>query len=361
MSTSSNITIGLLVGEGTGPELAGVFRRAVAALAARAGVTVEIDTCPGTFQTFVGAQRASTTRAAEQAMRGDADRYVAFLRDLHRRGVAVVFRTAINAHSLYRTRELLGGIKVEVLPLANGELLLVRDATQGFYAGDNEPGDDDDEVRRVCTFRRSSTRRVLQFAIREAAARYGDVSAVTNAIVAYKFHLLGPAFARWVSDVAAETGVPFQIWQPDTANRNLLAGLLTGRTLIVGANEWADVMHPHLIAMTGLGRQEERCSRTVFLDESVSGMEEVQTVHGSADALAGLGIVNPVGTLRAAALALDRSGASRDSSAVMDRAIAHVEAAGWRTPDAGGRARTDDVVDAVLDRLGMAAIGAAAP
>jgi hypothetical protein len=145
--------------------------------------------------------------------------------------------------------------------------------------------------------------------------------------------------------------VPFEVWQPDTANRNLLRGGLTGRVLIVGANEWADVMHADLLARHGLGTQEERCSRSVFLHDDLAGLEELQTVHGSADDIAGRGSVNPVATLRAAALLVERVAHGAGSVARMEDALAAAAQEGHRTPDAGGTSTTRAVVDRVLARF----------
>jgi tartrate dehydrogenase/decarboxylase/D-malate dehydrogenase len=141
------------------------------------------------------------------------------------------------------------------------------------------------------------------------------------------------------------------VWQPDTANRNLLRGALTGRVVIVGANEWADVMHADLLARHGLGSQEERCSRTVYLHHDLEGVEELQTVHGSADDIAGQGIVNPVATLRAAAVLVERVAQGAGVIARMEEALAAAARDGHRTPDAGGTSTTRAVVDRVLARF----------
>lgn len=354
-SPTTPLSVGIAIGAGTGPELADVFERAAQTWAAERSSAVAFERCPHQFRTFGPIARGSVVDA-DRVMREDADRYAAFLRSLYCRGSRIVFRTAFNAQSLYRVREELLAAKVDVLPTATGEILLVRDASQGFYAGENLIDEDEDVIRRVCTFRRATTDRVLDFALREATARYGSVAALDRAVVACKFHLLGPQFARWIADYSRRSGVPFDLWQPDTTNRNLLRGELRGRVLIVGANEWADVMASDLMLRAGLGSQEECCSRVAYLEESVRGLAEVQTAHGSADDLSGKDVVNPAATLRAAALALEYGGMVPGLMARVGHAIAAVTSGGCCTPDAGGISSTTAVVDQVL-----AAVAATAP
>jgi len=348
--SAASLRIGLAIGAGTGPELTDVFRRTATALAEVNGLTLELEAVPHRFRTFASASENGALDV-ERAMQEDATIYEAFLRDFRRRGGCVVFRTAFNAPSLYRVRERLMAVKVEVLPLTSGEILLVRDATQGFYAGENIVNETGDEIQHICSFRRSNTHRVLRFALAEAVSRYGSIAVLDHAVVVCKVHLLGPQFEQWVTDFSREAGISFQVLQPDTTNRQLLRGALDGRTLLVGANEWADVMQPDLMARYGLGTQEERCSRTVYLDDDVMGLEEVQTAHGSADDLTGRGTVNPIATLRAAALAIERFGGRGGVVNIMEEAITSAARNGLRTPDAGGTSPTAVVVDHVLGRL----------
>jgi 3-isopropylmalate dehydrogenase len=76
-----------------------------------------------------------------------------------------------------------------------------------------------------------------------------------------------------------------------------------------------------------------------------------EPVHGSAPDIAGKGIANPVAAMLSVAMMLDHLGAPRGSEAIR-RAIARVLAAGRpRTPDLGGDAKTADVGRAVRQAL----------
>jgi len=341
----------MAIGQGTGPELAGVFRQALAAISGRYVAHLEVVASPHRYRTYHGlrAEEASPEEMARIA-REDANHYVDFLRELHDGGVPAVFRTAINAQPLYRVRERLHAIKIERLQTAEGELLLVRDQTQGFYAGVTDPDESGagDTFRHTCEFRRDGTRLVLDHARRVGEAAWGD-DGIDELVMVYKFHVIDSRFARWVDEYADEHGLRIQLYQPDTANRQLSRNALRGRVLVVGANEWADIMHAELIQRHGQGSQEERFSENVYLHPSVAGLIEYQTVHGSADDIGGRGVVNPSATLRAAAHLLEHHGGCAGAVGRMEEALVSCVRSGRLTPDRGGRSSTAEVVERVLE------------
>jgi tartrate dehydrogenase/decarboxylase/D-malate dehydrogenase len=354
------VRIGLAVGDGTGGELAQVFRTAVARLAEVHEGNVQISACPRRFSTYGGlvssdASPTDTARLAES----DAAAYADWLRESFRAGIRAVFRTAFNAQSVYLVREALWAVKPEAFTHPGGELLVIRDQTQGFYTGRNcDPETSEDRIERTCEFRRDRTDRVLDFARAQAEERWSPSGNDHRLVVAYKFHLLDRRFERWVVEYGRSRGVPVELYQPDTANRHMGRGLFHGNVVLVGANEWADIMHTELIARFGLGHQEERWSRSVYLAGEVADLEEYQTVHGSADDIAGDDRVNPSATLRAAAALLERHTGFSGALARMERALSTLGPEGL-TPDRGGSATTTEVTGAALaayaeDRLAPA-------
>ncbi|PSQ69695.1 MAG: NAD-dependent isocitrate dehydrogenase, partial [Bacteroidetes bacterium QH_2_67_10] len=75
-----------------------------------------------------------------------------------------------------------------------------------------------------------------------------------------------------------------------------------------------------------------------------------EPVHGSAPDIAGRSVANPVATILSGAMLLDHLEYD-DAAADVRSAVQRVLASGPRTPDLGGDAATEDVTDAVLDRL----------
>ncbi|MBI3552405.1 MAG: isocitrate dehydrogenase [Elusimicrobia bacterium] len=345
------LTVGLAVGEGTGPELSEVFKTTLSRLADAHGVALEMRVSPRRYRTYasVGFNAVSAEDAA-RAAEDDAKAYEAFLLELAGDGCGAVFRTAFNAQSIYLVRERLEGVKLEALPFAEGELFLVRDEAQGFYGGVNNPaGPSPDLIARTCEFRRETTERVIDFAIQAAGEHWGGVDRIERIVMAYKFHLLDNRFARWVAEHARARKLRIELFQPDTMNRGLLRGEFEGNVLIVGANEWFDIMHADLLARHGGFDQEERFTRNVYLAARLRGLSEYQTVHGSADDIAGRGSVNPLATMRAAAAMLERHAGRAGVAARMEAAIDAVKASGRETPGRGGALATSSVARRVMD------------
>jgi tartrate dehydrogenase/decarboxylase / D-malate dehydrogenase len=342
-------TVGLAVGRGTGAEVAAVFERVLGRFAALHGRDLAVERSPRVYHSFVSLRReCGGTAEIRRRTLDDARHYEDFLRSLAAAGTGVVFRTAVNAQTLYLVRQRLRAVKVDVLDAAGARLLLVRDQAQGFYTGDNEhrPG----VVRRVTEFSREITERILDHAV-DRARREWPGEGPARILMAYKFHLLDGALDEWCADYAARHRLDIRVLQPDTVNRNLITHGPADRTLLVAGNEWADIMHVVLLDRFGGGRQEDHCTRNVHLHDEVRGLVEYQTVHGSADDLQGRDLLNPAATVRAAAAVAERHAGCPGAVAAADRALGVLRANGVRTADQGGRSATSEVVDALLGLL----------
>ena len=344
------LKVGIAVGKGTGPEVRAAFEAGLAAFANACGVEVQTIVCEHAFETF-GGMAAAELSASEAAASSDRDaaRYGEFLLQVAAAGAPAVFRTAINAQPLYAVREQFGGIKIDVIPNHGGKLMLVRDEAQGFYAGSNDPPGDGDRLVRTCSFSRAVTERVLDAAWAEALRHFGGPERVDHVALAYKFHLLDRRFAIWVADWSRTRSVALSLWQPDTINRLLRRDTLRGNVLLVGSNEWGDIMHAELVSRAGLGSQDEHCSRNRYTAPELGGLVEHQTVHGSADDLAGRALVNPTATLRAAAAILEEHAGVDGIRARLEAGLTRTRARGVATPDAGGRASTGDVIRVAIE------------
>jgi isocitrate/isopropylmalate dehydrogenase len=346
---TGDLTIGLAVGRGTGPEIAAVFEEVFSALGARHGARLTTTRSPRTYHSYVSLRReapgADAVRAATEL---DADHYESFCRGLADRGVPAVFRTAINAQSLYLVRERLRAIKADLIAAPDGELLLIRDQAQGFYTGENThaPG----VVERATVFSRAVTDELIAFALERARAQWPD-GGPDEVIMAYKFHLLDGALEEWVRAAADRHGTRIALCQPDTVNRNLIERGFAPRTLVIGGNEWGDIMHAVLLDRFASERQETRYTENHCLDPALAGLVEYQTVHGSADDLEGRGTVNPTAAIRAAAAIAQRHAGCAGAVDEVERALAGLGARGVATPDAGGRHTTTGMVRELLAAL----------
>ncbi|MCJ1390631.1 homoisocitrate dehydrogenase [Xylographa bjoerkii] len=73
--------------------------------------------------------------------------------------------------------------------------------------------------------------------------------------------------------------------------------------------------------------------------------------HGSAPDIMGLGIANPIATMRSAGLMLEFLGETEAAGRVYAAVDGNLEEGRYLTPDMGGQARTEQVVEDVLRRL----------
>ena len=216
--------------------------------------------------------------------------------------------------------------------------------------GSNEHIVSKESVSRTCEFSKALTERIIAYSINRADDLWG-ANAIDCVSLVYKFHLFDGVFSIWAEDWSKKFGLKINFVQPDTANRNLLAFGIRGRHLMIAGNEWADIMHVILLNMFGQGAQEARCTENVYLHPELHGLSEYQTVHGSADDLAGKGVVNPSATLRAAAAILERHVGCKGIEEAMNRSLLILQRRGALTPDQGGNKSSTEVVDSVLQIL----------
>ncbi|KAA9166494.1 isocitrate dehydrogenase [Amycolatopsis acidicola] len=346
---TEKIEIGMAVGRGTGAELAATFERITARLGDIYARKPVITRSPRTYDTYHSLLPELDVGRIKAATAEDAGHYEAFCRAQAARGVTAIFRTAINAQSLYLVRERLHAVKMDALDSGPVSLLLVRDQSQGFYTGTNTH--EDDAVSRTFRFSKETTEKIVSFALGQARLHWGD-EPPDRVLMPYKFHLFDGALSNWVNDISRRYGVAIELCQPDTANRNFLAGGLSGRLLVIGGNEWADIMHVVLLDWLGLGRQETRFTRNVYLHPGLSRLVEFQTVHGSADDLEGKDMVNPTATVRAAAAIMERHAGCAGAEERVEQALGRLTEQGLMTADMGGRGTTTSVVNALCEQLG---------
>ena len=128
--------VGYIAGRGTGEELADVFERVMIYLSSRYSISIELQRSPRVFHSYNSLMSDfGNQRDIEYETTEDAKQYEDFCRTQAAQGTQVIFKTAINAQSLYLVRQRLQAVKVECFNRDENALLLVRDESQGFYTG----------------------------------------------------------------------------------------------------------------------------------------------------------------------------------------------------------------------------------
>ncbi|MCY3927878.1 MAG: isocitrate/isopropylmalate dehydrogenase family protein [Acidobacteria bacterium] len=235
-----------------------------------------------------------------------------------------------------------------VRPLNSGAIdaVVVRENTEGLYAG-RERWERDGEVaiaERVIS--RRATERIVRFACELAQSRSSRRGSGARLTIVHKANVL-----RVSDGLFRETALDVAAGFPEIEVEEQLVDSMVYR-LILEPERWDVIVAPNLYGdilsdagaalVGGLGVVgSANCGERFCLAEPV---------HGSAPDIAGRGIANPIAVVTAAALLLERVGLA-DAAVRVQEALAEHRAAGLRTPDRGGDATTEHIVADLLARV----------
>ena len=219
------------------------------------------------------------------------------------------------------------------------DLVFLRENTEGIYAGhENRLTDDVATLTRVIT--ESASRRLAEYACAFVTDRGGD-----GFTVVHKANVMAETdglFRDTVTAVAADRGLPTEEVLMDAfATRVCLDP--TQFSVVVCPNLAGDILSDLAAGLVGgLGLAPSANigpHRALF-----------EPVHGTAPDIAGEGVANPSAAILSAAMCLEYLGYDETATSVRS-AVESVLGDGPRTPDLGGNATTEEVRDAVIDRL----------
>ena len=229
--------------------------------------------------------------------------------------------------------------------------VVVRENSEGEYAGFGgrnfaARGDRGEVAVQSAVFTEVGCERIIRFAFDLARTRpTKKVSSVTKSNAQqYGMVLWDDVFKR----VATE--------YPDVETESVLVDAMSAKfvlrpedlSVVVASNLNADILSDLGSALAGsLGLA---ASANYNPERRFPSMFE--PVHGSAPDIAGQGVSNPIGTILSGALMLDHLGLP-DEAARLQKAVDATTGAGVRTRDIGGTATTDEVVDAIINNLGL--------
>ena len=235
-----------------------------------------------------------------------------------------------------------------VRPLSSGAIdaVVVRENTEGLYAS-REHWEREGEVaitERVIS--RRATERIVRFACELALSRAAQRGSPARLTVVHKANVL-----RLSDGLFRETALGVAAGFPEIEVEEQLVDSMAYRLIleperydvIVAPNLYGDILSDAGAALVGgLGVVgSANCGERFCFAEPV---------HGSAPDIAGQGIANPIATVSAVALLLERVGLG-DAAARVEEALAEHRAAGPRTPDRGGAATTHEALADLLARV----------
>lgn len=220
------------------------------------------------------------------------------------------------------------------------DLLIVRENTEGLYAGRERIEGETAIAERVITRRASERIARTAFEQAQSRSRYKRVTIVHKANV---LKLSDGLFRDACLSVARDF--------PDVRPDEMLVDSMAMRLVkdpetfdvIVTTNLFGDILSDEASALIGgLG-----VAPSANIGERTGVFEPV---HGSAPDIAGKGLSNPIGAMLSAAMLLDYIHLPEASARVRE-AVRKTIGLGVFTPDLGGHATTKEVTSAVIERL----------
>jgi homoisocitrate dehydrogenase len=218
------------------------------------------------------------------------------------------------------------------------DLLIVRENTEDLYSGRERSDGNEAITERVIT--RLASERIVRLAYQMAVQRRRKVTIVHKANIMRATCGLFRQVAFEISSIYPN--VQTEEMLVDTAALRLVTDP-ERFDVIVTTNLFGDILSDEAAGLVGgLG-----ISPSGNIGDSKALFEPV---HGSAPDIAGRGIANPTATFLAIAMLLDYMGESAMAQRVR-RAVDVTLRNGVLTPDLGGGARTEEVVQSVLQNL----------
>ncbi|MBI4497879.1 MAG: isocitrate/isopropylmalate dehydrogenase family protein [Chloroflexi bacterium] len=349
--------IGVLEGDGIGPEVVGAALQVVEAVThSIPGLTLDLIPLPvglAAIHTHGVALPPSTVAALEEChgwIMGPHDSESYPPAERAKRNPSGELRRRFDLYANIRPARTFSGVP-SLAPAA--DLVVVRENTEGFYAdrnmaqGAGEFMPTPDVALAVGVFTRRGAERIARTAFRLAQGRRRSVTIV------HKYNVLRLTYGLFLETCRA-VAREFPDVAVEDYHIDAMAAHLVRRPgdfdVIVTTNMFGDILSDlagELVGSLGmagaLNAGDERAM--------------AQATHGSAPDIAGRGIANPVGGLLSTALLLhwlgDRHGdpGAHAAGERIEAAVAATLTAGVRTPDLGGSARTLEFAEAVQERI----------
>jgi tartrate dehydrogenase/decarboxylase/D-malate dehydrogenase len=251
-----------------------------------------------------------------------------------------------------RPARLMPGIRSPLADRKPGDIdmFIIRENTEGEYSsigGRAFEGTEREVVMQQATFTRKGTDRILKFAFELAMKR--PKRHLTSATKSNGISITMPYWDERVAEMAKS----YPQVRVDKFHIDILTAHFVQRPdffdVVVASNLFGDILSdlgPACCGTIGIAP-----SGNINADRIYPSLFE--PVHGSAPDIAGKGIANPIGAIWSAAMMLDHLGYAEAGAHIVKTIEKVLEPASGapRTPDIGGKARTDDLGKAIAQAL----------
>jgi tartrate dehydrogenase/decarboxylase / D-malate dehydrogenase len=228
--------------------------------------------------------------------------------------------------------------------------VIVRENSEGEYAGVGgraHQGQPIEVATDVCMMTRAGVERIMRFAFKLAQSRPRKQLTVVT-----KSNAQRHAMVMW-DEIALEVSKEF----PGVTWDKVLVDACTARMVnspasldtIVATNLHADILSDLAAALAGsLG-----IAPTGNIDPERRYPSMFEPIHGSAFDIMGKGLANPIGTFWSCVMLLEHLGENAAAARLMKAIEAVTANPKLHTGDLGGRAKTQEVTEAVCAQLAM--------
>ena len=256
------------------------------------------------------------------------------------RSVAVSIRQKFELYANVRPVRTFPG---QVGPLGEVDFVMVREATEGLYAGiENKLSDDVSIAIRLIT--RNKSTKVASFAFEEAERRkWKKVVAISKANI---LKITDTTFLDAVRSVARKHP---EIELEDLFIDNMAQQLVKNpqrfnRNVIVGTNLFMDILSEEASGIVGsIG--------VVYSGNIGDRFAMFEPAHGSSPKYKGKNKVDPTATILSGAWMLDYLGEKKESRAIFNATRAVMKEGRYLTYDLGGRSGTKQMAQAIIRKL----------
>jgi tartrate dehydrogenase/decarboxylase/D-malate dehydrogenase len=261
-------------------------------------------------------------------------------------GLLLPIRRTFDQYVNLRPARLLRGVKSPLAEPNDLDITVVRENTEGEYSdsgGRVYRGTPHEIAVQESIFTRRGVERIIRYAFEEAKARRGLLVGATKS---NGISVTMPFFDEIFREISSD--------YPEVEASLMHADALAARLVlaphsfdvVVGSNLFGDLLSEVTAAIAGaIG-----IAPSANLNPEGTYPSLFEPIHGSAPDIAGQGAANPSGAIWAGAMMLDHAGFP-DAGARILSALEETLALGTKTSDLGGTATTDEMADAVMQRL----------
>jgi tartrate dehydrogenase/decarboxylase/D-malate dehydrogenase len=347
--------LGVIEGDGIGPEVVAAVRPLLDDVAAAAGIDYETTAYDWGSERYLesgammpedGLDRLASHDALLLGAVGHPD--VPDHVTLH--GLLLPIRKGFDQTVCKRPAVLFEGVESPLRGYEGGDIDLVvyRENTEGEYAdvgGREHVGFDNDTAIQTAVFTRESTETIVREAFEAATERSGHLTNVT------KSNAQAHSMVFW-DEIVAEVSADY----PEVEVERLLVDAASMDLIrrpeefdvLVASNLFGDVLTDIGAIVSG----SMGLAPSANVDPSGEHPSLFEPVHGSAPDIAGDGVANPLATVLSLSMLFEHLGEDGAATALWDAVAAQLaDPDAPRTPDLGGDAGTNAVVADLRQRL----------